>query len=130
MPTSRSGPVQLARTSVAQAGNLGARQWGKGMRGPTARFMGIALAAAGIAAAAPASAERYEDRLAAYNRSDYTKSLKLLRAAAEKGDERAQYLLGRHYQFGQGVKADRAEAFFWYKRAEAKGHLEAKLFRQ
>jgi hypothetical protein len=100
------------------------------MRGPTARILGIALAAAGIAAAAPASAERYEDGLAAYNRNDYTKSLKLLRPAAERGDERAQYLLGRHYQFGQGVKTDRAEAFFWYKRAEAKGHLEAKLFRQ
>jgi hypothetical protein len=100
------------------------------MRGPAARFIGIALAAAGAAAAAPASAERYEDGLAAYNRSDYSKSLKLLRAAADKGDERAQYLLGRQFQFGQGVKADRAEAFFWYKRAEAKGHLEAKLFRQ
>jgi hypothetical protein len=92
--------------------------------------MGIALAAAGIAAAAPASAERYEDGVAAYNRNDYDKALKLLRPAAEKGDARAQYLLGRHYQFGQGVKADRAEAYFWYKRAEAKGHLEAKLFRQ
>ncbi len=100
------------------------------MRGPAARFLGIALAAAGVAAAAPASAERYEDGLAAYNRSDYDKALKLLRPAAEKGDARAQYLLGRQYQFGQGVKADRAEAYFWYKRAEAKGHLEAKLFRQ
>src|SRR5262249_53343419 len=36
----------------------------------------------------------------------------------------------RHYQFGQAVKPDRAEAYYWYKRAEAKGNLEAKLFRQ
>jgi len=27
------------------------------------------------------------------------------------------------------VPANRAEAFYWYKRAEAKGHQEAKLFR-
>lgn len=91
--------------------------------------MGVALAAACIAAA-PAAAAHYEDGLAAYQRNDFAKSLKTLRPLAEKGDARAQYLLGRQYQFGQGVKADRAEAFYWYRRAEAKGHLEAKLFRQ
>ena len=84
-----------------------------------------------MAAAAPtAAAERYEDGLAAYQHNEFEKSLKLLRPLAEKGDARAQYLLGRQHQFGQGVKADRGEAFYWYKRAEAKGHLEAKLFRQ
>jgi hypothetical protein len=67
--------------------------------------------------------------LAAYQRNDFDKSLKLLRPLAEKGDARAQYLVGRQYQFGQAVKADRGEAFYWYKRAEAKGHQEAKLFR-
>lgn len=107
--------------------------WGKGMRGPAARILGFALAAASLAAAAPASAapasSGYEDGLAAYQRNDFDKSLKLLRPLAEKGDARAQYLVGRHYQFGQAVKADRAEAFYWYKRAEAKGHMEAKLFR-
>ena len=101
------------------------------MRGPGARFLGIALAAASFAAAAPAfGAERYEDGLSAYQRNDFEKSLKTLRPLAEKGEARAQYMLGRHYQFGQGVKADRAEAYYWYRRAEAKGHVEAKLFRQ
>ena len=68
--------------------------------------------------------------MAAYQRHDYDKALKTLRPLAEKGDARAQYLLGRQYQFGQGTKADRAEAYHWYRRAEAKGHVEAKLFRQ
>jgi hypothetical protein len=103
------------------------------MRGPAARILGFALAAASLAAAAPAFAapasSGYDDGLAAYQRNEYAKSLKLLRPLAEHGDARAQYLLGRHYQFGQAVKADRAEAFYWYKRAEAKGHMEAKLFR-
>ena len=103
------------------------------MRGPATRFVRIAFAAAGIAAAAPASAapatSGYEEGLAAYQKNDYEKSLKVLRPLAEKGDARAQYLIGRQYQFGQAVKADRAEAFYWYKRAEAKGHVEAKLFR-
>lgn len=117
---------------MAQAGNRGPAV-GMGMRGPATRFMRIALAAAGIAAAAPASAapatSGYEEGLAAYQKNDYEKSLKVLRPLAEKGDARAQYLIGRQYQFGQAVKADRAEAFYWYKRAEAKGHVEAKLFR-
>src|SRR5262249_56732489 len=93
-------------------------------------FVGIALAAATFAAAAPAAANRYEDGLAAYQRNEFEKSLRVLRPLAEQGDARAQYLLGRHYQFGQAVKPDRAEAYYWYKRAEAKGNLEAKLFRQ
>jgi hypothetical protein len=38
-------------------------------------------------------------------------------------------MLGRHYQFGQAVKADRAAAYFWYGRAERGGFAEAKLFR-
>jgi hypothetical protein len=95
--------------------------------------VGIALAAAGIAAAAPVFAapasSGYEEGLAAYQKNDYEKSLKVLRPLAEKGDVRAQYLVGRQYQFGQAVKANRSEAYYWYKRAEAKGHLEAKLFR-
>lgn len=103
------------------------------MRGPATRFLGIALAAACIAAAAPASAapasSGYEEGLAAYQKNDFEKSLKVLRPLADKGDARAQYLVGRHYQFGQSVPADRAEAYYWYKRAEAKGHVEAKLFR-
>lgn len=92
--------------------------------------MGIALAAASAPAAFAAPAERYDDGAAAYQRNEFDKSLKALRPLSDKGDVRAQYLLGRHYQFGQGVKTDRAEAYFWYRRAEAKGHLEAKLFRQ
>jgi hypothetical protein len=95
--------------------------------------LGIALAAAitaaaALAAAAPASSG-YDEGLAAYQKNDYARSLKLLRPLAERGDARAQYLVGRQYQFGQAVKADRAAAFYWYKRAEAKGHQEAKLFR-
>ena len=100
------------------------------MRGPVARLVGVALAATGACDVLAAPAERYEDGVSAYQKNDFDRSLKTLKPLAEKGDARAQYLLGRHYQFGQGVKADKAEAYFWYKRAEAKGHLEAKLFRQ
>jgi len=102
------------------------------MRGPVAHFVGIALVVASAAATSALAgvAERYEDGLAAYQKNDFQRSLKALRPLADKGDARAQYLMGRIYQFGQGVKADRGEAYYWYKRAEAKGHLEAKLFRQ
>jgi len=93
-------------------------------------LVGIALAATGASSALASPAERYEDAVSAYQKNDFDRSLKTLKPLAEKGDARAQYMLGRHYQFGQGVKADKAEAYYWYKRAEGRGHLEAKLFRQ
>jgi hypothetical protein len=84
---------------------------------------------AGSICAWPVFASGFEDAASAYERQDYATSLRIVRPLAESGDVRAQYLLGRHYQFGQVVLADRAEAFFWYRRAEMGGHIEAKLFR-
>jgi hypothetical protein len=97
---------------------------------PAARLLGIAAAFI-LASAGPAlaSGARYQDGLAAYRRNDFKTSIKILTPLAEHGDARAQYVLGRQYQFGQGVKIDRAAAYYWYRRAEAKGHLEARLFR-
>lgn len=100
------------------------------MRRHATRLAGIALCVVGFAAAAtPATAQRFEDGAAAYKRKDFLTSINVLVPFAEKGDARAQYLLGRHYQFGQGVKTDRAEAYYWYRRAELGGHVEAQLFR-
>ncbi len=99
---------------------------GVGMR--YIRLSGIAVMLATIGAG-PALATEYDEGSAAYQRQQYDKSFRLLRAPAENGDARAQYILGRQYQFGQGVKSDKAEAYYWYRRAEAGGHVEAKLFR-
>ncbi len=95
------------------------------------RHVGISGLAATLAAIGlgPVHAAGYDEGAAAYRRHDYQQSYRKLKSLAETGDARAQYILGRQFQFGQGVKSDKAEAYYWYRRAEAGGHVEAKLFR-
>ncbi len=103
------------------------------MRGPAIRVVFLAALLASVAFAAPAIAARdggsFEAAAAAYLKRDFAASLRMVRNLAAKGDARGQYYLGRHYQFGEGVAKDYAEAYFWYRRAEASGHVEAKFFR-
>lgn len=44
---------------------------------------------------------------------------------AEKGDAHAQYLLGRRYNFGDGVTRNREKAVEWHTRAANQGHATA-----
>ena len=53
------------------------------------------------------------------------KSEELYTAAADRGDLKAQTMLGDMYQFGWGVKADKATAQKWFTKAAEKGHPEA-----
>ena len=55
-----------------------------------------------------------------------SKAAELYSEAARKGDENAQYRLGRFYYFGKGVKCDWEEAFRWIKKAARQGHAEAR----
>ncbi len=80
-------------------------------------------------AAAPAAAITFNDGERAYLQQDYKKSLRLLTRLAQRGHPKAQYLLGRQYQFGQGTTKNYVRAYYWYSRAEKKGHVEAGLFR-
>lgn len=50
-----------------------------------------------------------------------------LRAAAERGDARAQFRLGALYARGHGVAKDYRKAMQWYRRAAAQGHAKAQL---
>jgi uncharacterized protein len=52
-------------------------------------------------------------------------SLMLVKAAAEKGDHEAQFLLGLQYKVGDGLPRDRAEATKWLRRAAESGHADA-----
>lgn len=52
-------------------------------------------------------------------------SLMLVKAAAEKGDREAQFLLGVQYKAGDGLARDRAEAAKWLRKAAEAGHAEA-----
>ncbi len=71
--------------------------------------------------AAPAWAGFDED-VAAFKRGDYVMALRPL---AERGDAKAQTILGRLYDGGEGVPKDYAEAAKWFKRAAQQGHGHA-----
>jgi TPR repeat protein len=52
-------------------------------------------------------------------------NLKVMKAAAEKGDPEAQFLIGLQYKVGDGVSKDANEAARWLRSAAQAGHLEA-----
>jgi TPR repeat protein len=45
---------------------------------------------------------------------------------AEKGDAKAQFVLGLKYDTGTGVRQDYAEAAKWYRKAKDQGVADAK----
>jgi len=55
----------------------------------------------------------------------YGKAAKALTAAAEAGNEKAQYQLASLYRLGLGVDPDRTKAIFWYQKAAAQGEARA-----
>lgn len=91
---------------------------------------GAAVLAAALLLPAPAAqANSFKEGERAYLQQDFKTSLRILSGLAQSGHARAQYLLGRQYQFGQGVARSNVQAYYWYSRAEKNGHVEAGLFR-
>jgi uncharacterized caspase-like protein len=85
---------------------------------------GQAAALPGLAPTAPREREEpgdragsFESAMAAYNRQDYRSAAAQARPAAERGDARAQDLLGWLYQNGHGLPQDLARALDWYQKA-------------
>ena len=72
-----------------------------------------------------ASAERFEDGLAAYQHGDYAAALRLLRPLAGQGNPQAQAYLGFMYIEGRGVPQDDAEAVKWLRLSAEQGYAEA-----
>jgi TPR repeat protein len=62
-----------------------------------------------------------QDVNAAREHGEYVEALRLIRPWAEKGDARAQFMLGLLYDYGKGVQQDDAEAARWYRRAADQG---------
>lgn len=76
----------------------------------------LVLAAAGSAIAGP-----FEDGQEAFRRKNYSRAFSLLRPEAERGQPRAQYLVGRMYENGFGVEQNYGEAARWYRAAAEQG---------
>jgi len=68
----------------------------------------------------------WEDGMAAYNRGDYVPAIRLFRPLAEKGNPKAQSVLGKMYRKGQGVARNPAQAFMWFSLAARRGDARAK----
>jgi TPR repeat protein len=75
--------------------------------------------------AAPIAAQDYDKGAAAYSAGDYVTALREWRPLAEQGYTKAQYKLGRMYNYGKGVSQDFKEAARWYKLAVNKGYANA-----
>ena len=61
----------------------------------------------------------------AWTRGEYEAAVKQWREPALKGDPDAQFNMGQAYKMGRGVKTDLVVALDWYKKAAARGHLQA-----
>ena len=89
-------------------------------------FIGSLIAAAQICSPSGAVAGPWEDRMASYNRGDYAPAIRLFRPLAEKGNAKAQNLIGVMYHKGQGVARNSVRALAWFSVAARKGDREAK----
>jgi TPR repeat protein len=68
----------------------------------------------------------WEDGMAAYNSGDYMPAIRLFRPLAEKGNPKAQSVIGAMYRKGEGVARNSLRAFMWFSLAAARGDAKAK----
>jgi len=86
------------------------------------------LALAGLAAATPASADYY-DGVTAYENRDYATAHRELQPLADRGDGRAQRLVGLMYRDGLGVRLDLIRAYMWFDLAAQRNQQGAAALR-
>lgn len=77
-----------------------------------------------LSAAAPASADYY-DGITAYENQNFAAAHRELLPLAERGDARAQRLVGLMYRDGQGVRRDDIRAYMWFELAARRGQFGA-----
>ena len=63
----------------------------------------------------------YTNAAAVYHRGDVAGALLLRIEAAKQGSAKAAYMIGCHFEFGDGVDLDREKAKAWYEAAAAAG---------
>jgi peptidoglycan hydrolase-like protein with peptidoglycan-binding domain len=86
------------------------------------------LALAGLAAATPALAD-YNDGITAYENRDYAAAQRELQPLADRGDPRAQRLVGLMYRDGLGVRKDQIRAYMWFDLAAQRNQYGAAQLR-
>ena len=86
------------------------------------------LALAGLAAATPALAD-YNSGITAYENRDYAAAQRELQPLADRGDPRAQRLMGLMYRDGLGVRKDLIRAYMWFDLAAQRNQYGAAQLR-
>lgn len=79
----------------------------------------------GMAPAHPARADTLGAGSAALSRSDYNRAARLLLPLAERGNARAQAIIGFMYATGQGFPQAYDAAGYWYRMAAEQGDTTA-----
>lgn len=84
--------------------------------------LAVELALVALAGVGPTFAGPLEDGRAAFLHQDYPTAMRLLLPLAQGGDARAQFLVGRMYESGGGVRQSSAQAAVWYQKAAEQGN--------
>ncbi len=99
-----------------------ARQYLSDLPDPYAKEAEAALAGMEERRKAKRAARLYTAAAAAFFRGDVGEALRLRVRAAEGGDARAAYVIGCHFEFGDGVAMDREKADRFYDGAASAGY--------
>jgi len=61
-----------------------------------------------------------------YTGRDDLKAFEWFMKSAKQGNDESQFLIGKMYSFGMGVKQNTDKAIFWYKQSAKRGNKTAK----
>ena len=78
-----------------------------------------------ISMSAQSADKLYDEGKKLYDAEQYDKAVPMLQAAADKGQKKAQYRLGRCYDKGHGVKENNQKAFEWYMKSAKQDYAKA-----
>lgn len=78
-----------------------------------------------MTALAQSADKLYAEGKALYDAKNYKAAIAKLKPAAEKGNRKAQYRMGRCYDKGNGVEENDKTAFAWYSKSAAQGYAKA-----
>ena len=73
------------------------------------------------------AAGEYEQSLRLAGQSQFEEAFALILPLAQRGERKAQYIIGESFYWGTGVAQDREAAVKWYRKAADAGLPEAKF---
>ena len=91
------------------------------------RFMRTTLAVLFLCAPSAAAPADYDAAILAYESGRYDIALGEFGPLSERGDPRAEFMLGAMYFHGRGVPRNDAFAAIWFHKAATQGHPGAQL---